>query len=296
MRHAGVVWDKDSRGKHDGSCVDADNVTHRYFTCSPGAGSFIKTNKIRTGRTFESALLERYVALDAPMLTAEENNSLPDSFVITAKGERKPIEFVGESSIRKRQQLSDVVEVSVRNSEVSSAGDRLAELVGHVTSVDLQDNLFSNWSDIVEITRCLPLLSSLMLHGNRIGDIDSTAVDGFVGHLDQVKLMALNHCGIQRWETVHDLHRLLPQLTELYLAANPLGHGITPLPATSFTLVTVVDLSSCDISSWSAVVAACGSMVSLEALVLDCNALPEVLPNEEGKFAKLARLSLASTQ
>lgn len=290
-----MEWDKVTRGKHDGSCVDSSQVTHRYFICAPGAGSFVKPAKIQTGRTFVSALLERYVGLDAPLITGEEN-TLPDSFVVTAKGERKAIEFVGESFIRKRQQLGDVVEVSVRNSGVSSGGEGLADLAGHVVNVDLQDNLFSNWTSIADICKQLPLLATVMLHGNRIGDINPDDVESFKGNFNNVKLMALNLCGIHSWNTVKALHEMFPAITELYLAANSLGQDISLLPSSFFPHVTTIDLSSCHISSWKAVRDACGDLQALEALVLDCNSIDSILTNEEGQFQKLSRLSLASTK
>jgi hypothetical protein len=292
--HAGVEWDKDSRGKHDGSCVDSQQVTHRHFTCPPGAGSFVKPAKILSGRTFTEALLERYVGLDAPMLTGAEN-VLPDSFVVTAKGEHKAIEFVGERVIRKHQQLADVAEVSVRNSAVSSGGSGLAELAGHVVSVDLQDNLFSSWDDIMDITQHLPRLASLFLHGNRIGDVDAASVSSYREHLLSVQLIALNLCGIKSWTTVKSLHEMLPLVSELYLAANKL-EDISSLSSSYFPHVTIIDLSSCGIPSWRDIMDACGDLKSLEALVLDCNPFEEIRENEEGKFQNLSRLSLATTR
>jgi len=293
--NVGVEWDKENRGKHDGSCVDAQGTTHQHFNCAAGAGSFVKPTKIRTGCTFVEALMERYVSMDAPMITGQEN-SLTESFAVTAKGERKVIEFVGESNIRKHQQLADVVDVSVRNCAVSSAGDGLAELAGHVTSADVQDNLFSSWTDVTNIVKCLPRLKTLLLHGNKIGDIDLDAVASFQGHFDELRVMALNRCGLSSWATVSALHTLLPQITELYLAANPLGRDIAPLPAAAFPHVTVIDLSSCDVASWVAVKEACGALPSLQALVLDCNAIDNISPNDEEMFSNLTRVSLASTR
>jgi len=55
----GVEWDKPDRGKHDGSCVDSEGTLHRYFDCPMGAGSFVKLNKVTTGRSFCNALKER---------------------------------------------------------------------------------------------------------------------------------------------------------------------------------------------------------------------------------------------
>jgi hypothetical protein len=97
--HLGVEWDDKSRGKHDGSCVDENGCFFRYFECVNGAGSFVKSSKVSLGRSFETALAERYVAEDAPEITAADS-SLPGAFVTTSKGNVKKIEFVGERKLR----------------------------------------------------------------------------------------------------------------------------------------------------------------------------------------------------
>ena len=291
----GVEWDKDTRGKHDGSCVTSDQVTHRYFTCRPGAGSFIKPNKINTGCTLVAALHDRYVDLNAPLLT-EVDNSLSDSFIVTAKGEKKVIEFVGESVIRKHQQLQDATAVSVRNCRVSTVGGGLETLIAHVKELDLQDNLFSNWSTIAEICGQIPLLDTLLLHGNRIGDIDAKDLETLCGKFDNVKVIALNCCALKSWETVKSLNDILPQLTELYLAANSFGNGISSLSSSHFVMLCTVDLSSCGVSSWKSIADAFGELQSLEAILLDCNEIEEVKSKQDGKFLKLTRISLASTR
>lgn len=108
----GVEWDNPSRGKHDGSCIDSNNITHRYFQCINGAGSFIKSNKISLGVSFIDALKEKYVSLDAPEIAPDD--ILPDAYVATAKGVLKSIEFVGEKKIRQRQQIQDVKKIALR--------------------------------------------------------------------------------------------------------------------------------------------------------------------------------------
>lgn len=95
----GVEWDDKTRGKHDGSCVDENGDYHRYFECVNGAGSFIKQNKVSSGRSLMEALNERYVQVDAPVL-AEADASLPNVFVNTLKGNQKSVEFVGEKQLR----------------------------------------------------------------------------------------------------------------------------------------------------------------------------------------------------
>lgn len=90
----GVEWDNQIRGKHDGSSVDSNGTLRKYFECASGSGSFIKPSKVTYGRSFMSALNERYVSLDAPPVGEA------DAFVSTLKGNQKSIEFVGEEKIR----------------------------------------------------------------------------------------------------------------------------------------------------------------------------------------------------
>jgi tubulin-specific chaperone E len=95
----GVEWDVQGRGKHDGSCIDDAGTIHRYFLCPMGDGSFVKPNKVTAGRMLISALRERYVSHDAPEITGPDS-VLPDAYVVTAKGNQKSIEFVGEKKLR----------------------------------------------------------------------------------------------------------------------------------------------------------------------------------------------------
>ncbi len=55
---AGVEWDVETRGKNDGSVV-ADGAEVRYFTCTPGAGSFVKVELLISGTDFITAMNER---------------------------------------------------------------------------------------------------------------------------------------------------------------------------------------------------------------------------------------------
>jgi len=94
----GIEWDKNNRGRHDGSCVDLNGKLIRYFQCDMGCGSFVKPTKIFKGRNFTDALLERYVSIDAPEVAP--NSTIPDTYVLTSKGRMKAIELVGERKIR----------------------------------------------------------------------------------------------------------------------------------------------------------------------------------------------------
>ena len=139
----GIEWDKQDRGKHDGSCTDKEGKLHRYFQCMNGAGSFVrpsKKNPISSGRSFETALRERYVETNAPKITKESegDHTLPDSFVITSKGNAKPIEFLGETKIRKWQQINQVDTIAVRDDTLSSIDTTISEFMSHIVEIDLQ--------------------------------------------------------------------------------------------------------------------------------------------------------------
>ncbi len=95
----GVEWDDATRGKHDGSCVDDQGILHRYFECVYGGGSFVKVNKVNTGRSLVDALKDRYVSIDAPTIV-EPDGKLPDGLFNTSKGNQKSIEFYGEKKLR----------------------------------------------------------------------------------------------------------------------------------------------------------------------------------------------------
>lgn len=52
--YAGVAWDDCTRGKHDGV-----HEGKRYFSCTPGCGSFVHPEKLNLGVSFLSAVKDR---------------------------------------------------------------------------------------------------------------------------------------------------------------------------------------------------------------------------------------------
>ena len=57
----GVEWDDKTRGKHDGSVsLGTQAVRHRYFRCTPGAGSFCKAAKLRRGGPYAAAVMDAW--------------------------------------------------------------------------------------------------------------------------------------------------------------------------------------------------------------------------------------------
>ena len=100
----GVEWDDATRGKHDGSVCGEGGAATRYFTCPPGAGSFVKPGKVDGGRALVDALSGKYVAMDAAL---EAPAGLFEHKANTKRGATKNIEFCGELKVRAEQQLDE---------------------------------------------------------------------------------------------------------------------------------------------------------------------------------------------
>lgn len=221
----GVEWDKQDRGKHDGSCVDDAGNLHRYFKCALGAGSFVKMNKVTCGRSFGDALGERYVGIDAPSYTKIDDplHILPGAFVTTAKGHVKPIGFHGEHKVRTYQQLSKVDAVAVRDDTIATIEPSIGASIGHVVEVDLQDNLLYKWSELAVLTVNVSGLKTLLLHGNRMQEITQAVADALPPLCySGLRTLALNACNIKSWASIQRLAPFLPNIEELYLSGNSL--------------------------------------------------------------------------
>jgi len=331
----GIEWDVQSRGKHDGSCVDKLGKLHRYFTCGDTSGSFVKPGKIEQGRTFMERLRDRYVEEDAPLLAPD--NIVPGAFVNTSKGNLKSIEFLGEQRIRKWQQIATVNTIVMRSDLISSAGEGLEAHVGHMTSVDLQDNLLWQWVEVANLVRQMPLLERLLLHGNDMQELTSAVCATLPQScFSSIRVLALNACGISSWSQVTRLEGMLPCVEELYLSRNNLadmvsvgasdsgsgsvvvvGEGVGDIKSvfsaaeqagsqagssgagtnrvTGFAQLKVLDISGCCISSWTQVLAL-GALPQLQDLLLDENPLTSVADAITGSFAALQRVSISSTK
>lgn len=73
---------------------------------------------------------------------------------MTKGGRPKQIEFYGEEKIRSRQQVDVITKVALRGEVVSHAGGepgKIADYAGHLTEVDLQGNMLSDWEEVGKI-------------------------------------------------------------------------------------------------------------------------------------------------
>ena len=312
----GIEWDDKSRGKHDGSCVDKAGKLHRYFQCDVTAGSFVKANKIKFGRTFMEALRERYVDMNAPLVAPD--NIVPNAFVQTSKGNQKSIEFVGETKIRKWQQLPLINKIAIRDDSISLAGEGITQHVGHILELDLQDNLISDWNEVGLLVQQLPKLENLQMHGNIMNEINRHVIQSLpsapsssLSCFANLRTLALNACKISSWREILLLETTLPNIEEMYLSRNDFSDipmiDVSPNNKTvfntassnnfvkNFTKLKILDISGCNLSSWGQV-EAFGTLPVLQDLLLDQNELSDIREPPTDTFKTLQRMSLSSNK
>lgn len=168
------------------------------------------------------------------------------------------IEFHGEEKIRKHQQLNVLEKVSMRGERVAWAGEAsVEEEAAHLVEVDVQGNLWSSWEELGHLARQMPKLEILHLNSNLMMPLSSPPSPALASSFPALRVLILNHCGIDSWLTVQYLEACLPALQELGLARNDLadvedicqGEPIT----TGFQHLQSLDLSATGLRRWSQV-------------------------------------------
>lgn len=295
--YAGISWDDTSRGKHDGSVLcRSTNQVVRHFHCGPTQGSFLRLSKLDRGVTLTLELLQsKYVEMQAPVIAP--NNILPHT-ARTSSGKDKPIEFLGELQIRGRQQLEDIFKVSLRREGISrsdlSAQAGKSEFFSNIHDVDLAGNLLSDWGVVVEIIRQFPCLTDFSVAFNRIQDVCLPVLEP---PLTNVKVLNLNHCGIESFESVLWVAKSMPSLVSLCVASADLSDMNQHSTLDGFLpSLRVLDCTNCKISSWDKQIQPYfGSLPLLEQLSLDENPIPRIEVDGYDCFVALKSLQLAAT-
>jgi tubulin-specific chaperone E len=294
--YAGVVWDDTSRGKHDGSVVcRTTNQVVRHFRCGPTQGSFVRLNKLDRGVALTAELLQsKYVELQAPVIAP--NNILPHT-ALTASGREKPIEFLGELKIRRRQQLEDIHKVSLRREGISwmdSLSEEDRARFQNIRDIDLAGNLLSDWAVVLNITQQFPQLTDFSVAFNRIQDI---TLPPLTPSLSNMKVLNLNHCGINSFQSVLWVAKSMPFLESLCVASSDLSDlEQKPTLYGLFSCLKVLDCSDCKLTSWEKQVKPYfGCLSSLEQLSLDDNPISSITADDGSAFPALQALQLAGT-
>lgn len=289
--YAGIAWDDASRGKHNGSVIcRTTNQLVRLFHCQ--GGSFLRLGKLDLGVTLDPELLQsKYVDMNAPVVAP--NNILPHT-ARTAGGRDKPIEFLGEMNIRKRQQLDDLDKISLRSLGISRAClDQSMTRFQHLKEIDLAGNLLSDWHVVFTILRQFPLLENVSLASNRILDIPPHILESSppASSLANISVLNLNSCSIQSFQTIQWIANAMPQLEELCVAYNDLSDIQTVVHG--FDNLSFLDCSSCNLDSWNKV-EYFGKLPRLKHFILNDNDITNISIQEDS-FQTLRSLQLAGT-
>ena len=294
--YAGIVWDDTLRGKHDGSVVcRTTNQVVRHFRCGPTQGSFVRLNKLDRGVTLTADLLQsKYVELQAPVIAP--NNILPHT-ASTSSGRDKPIEFLGELKIRQRQQLEDIHKVSLRREGISrmdSLSDEDRARFQNIRDIDLAGNLLSDWVVVLNIMQQFPQLTDFSVAFNRIQDVNLPTM---TPSLSNIKVLNLNHCGINSFQSVLWVAKSMPFLESLCVASSDLSdvEKYSTLDGL-FSSLKVLDCSDCKLTSWEKQVKPYfGGLPLLEQFSLDDNPISSIPADDGSAFPALHALQLAGT-
>mmetsp|Transcript_5190 Transcript_5190/g.10972 ORF Transcript_5190/g.10972 Transcript_5190/m.10972 type:complete len:641 (+) Transcript_5190:181-2103(+) len=308
--YVGVEWDDDTRGKHDGSVISrSTNAIVRHFKCessSPTAGSFVKPSKLDFGVDFATTLSNRYVDPDAPLLAP--GNKFDGCVAMTKGGRPKQIEFYGEEKIRSRQQVDVITKVALRGEGVSHAGGepgKIADYAGHLTEVDLQGNMLSDWEEVGKIISQLSALETLHLNANRLCNPlplpPSLAAASASGGFKVLRRLILNGTNLKGWSALQPFTGVFPNLEELYLAENNFSDILASTSSSGrkvsgFESLELLDVSGCGLTEWEQLLCFSG-LPKLKSLIMNENDITTIgAVNPDTEFKDLAVMQISGTK
>ncbi|CAF4945171.1 unnamed protein product [Pieris macdunnoughi] len=240
----GVEWDNIERGKHDGSL---DGI--QYFkTTRPGGGSFIRPNKVSPVRTCAEAIQKYYGDREDETVAAHRRTVINE----WKREMGAPfIEMVGFEKIHQKQKFDRLQEVCVHDQNVARAGD-LATLCPNVRSLDVSQNLFANWREVINISAQLPELNELNISKNRMAiDMPEETMLHLSNNFASLEKLNISVCDYN-WFDLLALSHLWPNINEIIAAYNRIKE-ITPPDVTLRTL-SVLRLDGNPIDSWEEII------------------------------------------
>lgn len=272
----GVEWDNAERGKHDGS---VDEI--QYFkTTKPNAGSFIRPNKIAPFKTCAEAIRRYYGEREDETVAAHRRTVINE----WKREMGAPfIEMVGFEKIHQKQKFDRLLEVCVHDQNVSKAGN-VASLCPNVRSIDVSQNLFSNWREIIQLSSQLPDLSELDVSKNRMAiDMPEETLTQLSINFTNLEKLNISVCDYE-WSDLLALSHLWPNINELIAAYNRIKK-ITSPKVTLHTL-TVIRLDGNPIDSWQEILNL-GMLKNLKVLSLNDCVIEEIRFNDDPNNGKV---------
>lgn len=257
----GVEWDDPARGKHDGSVEDV-----QYFkTSKPGAGSFIRPNKIAPFKTCAEAIRKYYGDREDETVAAHRRTVINE----WKREMGAPfIEMVGFEKIHQKQKFDRLLEVCVHDQNIAKPGD-VAALCPNVRSLDVSRNLFCNWREVIQLSAQLPDLKELDVNKNRMAiDMPEETLAQLSINFANLEKLNISVCDYE-WADIVSLSHLWPKLNEMIAAYNRIKKIIPP--AVTLRTLTILRLDGNPIDSWYEVMNL-GMLENLKVLSLnDCH-------------------------
>ncbi|KAL8705867.1 MAG: hypothetical protein Q9201_001015 [Fulgogasparrea decipioides] len=292
----GVEWDDPTKGKHDGS-----HDGKRYFDClgkGPTAASFV-----RPSRRFDQPQ-DFWTALEGKYGSGRSLQTTTLQGTITISG--KQIDEVGFDIIAEKQSAwSELEIVSLDGLRIDSLIPALWNPDGPLESqitrtnlrwkgLDLSNNLFESWDEVLSICSAMKELRCLKLNGNRFREL-SSGPDYSYRSLPRLEELSLANVALE-WDQVLALcnKQQFPVLQSLSLAFNPLGNPTNTSASFSVTSLILLDLTSCNIRNLQSL-AFLAKLPHLATLILRSNPIANLSTKPQIVLPKISSLDLTAT-
>ncbi|KAL8730738.1 MAG: hypothetical protein Q9181_004560 [Wetmoreana brouardii] len=292
----GVEWDDPTRGKHDGS-----HDGKRYFDClseGPTVASFVRpSRRFDQPQDFWAAVQGKYGSAKS-----FEIKTVQDAITISGK----QVDEVGFDIIAEKQSAWSELEI------VSLDGLRIDRLIPapwnpgallesksmltnlRWSRLDLSNNLFESWDEVIGICSAMKELRSLKFNGNRFTELSSEH-DCSYRSLPRLEELSLANCAL-KWDQVLALctSQHFPVLQSLSLAFNPLENPANTSASFSATSLVLLDLTLCNIRNLQPL-AFLAKLPRLATLVLRSNPIATLSTKPQIVLPEISSLDLTAT-
>lgn len=267
--YAGIEWDEPV-GKHNGTVIHKNTQKPiAYFNTEERHASYVKLTKVDYGILLNSqTLFSRYVQMNDPLIAPY--NMLPH-VALTSRGNDKPIEFVGELNIRKKQQVTKVSRICLEKFGIY--GVDLDHAMTNVTSLDLSHN-FCPWSVLKDLICVFPMVNDLSLARNPLGVLGETDYE-----YTSITQLNVSNCSLHSFQTIQEIGRICQNIEQLSISQNFLSNAHEyPLSGVIFSNLKYLDCSSC---CWSSQQLSSLTSLQLQTLILNYNSITTLDLNVE---------------
>ncbi|KAI7952983.1 hypothetical protein MJO29_008614 [Puccinia striiformis f. sp. tritici] len=284
----GVEWDNPTRGKHSGQFKEGPIL---FNTIVPNSATFIKPSKrIKTGRSFLTALKEKYLDLDLLVNSGTPIQQESSSSCLDIE------DRIGLHKIALQfSQFDQLRLIGLELSQINGAGneeeiDGLNGLLPSVETLNLSCNLFSDLHEVFKIVSKQPKLKELILSSNRFQFIPDR-----IPSLPSLEILNLDST-LLSWNQALFLVTQIPTLIELSLS-NCRIQNISLLGHSHHHHLSVLNLDQNGLTNWHDLMRILHLLFPrLETLNLRRNQLKITPITKDESLVSIKHLSLVGNQ